>query len=77
MAKPKQAVYEAAFLSVKQLSQALGCSKAHISVQIRRGKIPAVRIGAYPYVPNEWLQQKRDEAYASIGQAPESQGTAV
>ncbi|GHU97212.1 hypothetical protein FACS189483_02480 [Spirochaetia bacterium] len=42
-------VYAAAFLSVKQLAQALNCSKSNISVQIKAGKIPAVRIGAYPH----------------------------
>jgi excisionase family DNA binding protein len=72
--KPKQAVYEAAFLSVKQLSQALGCSKSNISVLIKKGTIPAVRLGSYPYVPVEWLQEQRQAAYASIGHAPEKQG---
>ncbi|GHU58251.1 hypothetical protein FACS189444_1630 [Spirochaetia bacterium] len=70
-------VYAAAFLSVKQLAQALNCSKSNISVQIKAGKIPAVRIGSYPYIPADWLEKQRQAAYASIGQeALDPQGVA-
>jgi hypothetical protein len=51
----KQAVYESQFYSVTQTAQVLGCSKANVSVQIRRGIIPAVRIGAYPYVGKAYI----------------------
>jgi excisionase family DNA binding protein len=66
---PKQAAYEPQFYSVKQTAELLGCSKANVSIQIKRGKIPAVRIGAYPYIPREWIDQQRQAAYASLNGA--------
>ncbi|GHV78756.1 hypothetical protein AGMMS49944_05470 [Spirochaetia bacterium] len=53
--QPKQTEYEPQFYSVKQTAQLLGCSKANVSVQIRKGTIPAVRIGAYPYVGKAYI----------------------
>ncbi|GHU98498.1 hypothetical protein FACS189483_06600 [Spirochaetia bacterium] len=53
--KTRQASYEAQFYSVKQTAEILGCSKANISVQIRNGKIPHVRIGAYLYVGKAYI----------------------
>jgi hypothetical protein len=51
----RQASYEAQFYSLKQTSELLGCSKANVSVQIKRGIIPCVRIGAYPYIGKAYV----------------------
>jgi hypothetical protein len=53
--KSRQAAYEPQFYSVRQTAEILGCSKANVSVQIKRGVIPAVRIGAYPYIGKEFI----------------------
>jgi hypothetical protein len=54
------------YTEIFSLINLLGCSKANVSVQIKQGKIPAVRIGAYPYIPREWVDQQREAAYASL-----------
>jgi hypothetical protein len=53
--QPKQTEYEPQFYSVKQTAEIIGCSKANVSVQIRKGIIPAVRIGCYPYVGKAYI----------------------
>jgi hypothetical protein len=51
----RQASYEAQFYSVKQFSEIVGCSKSKTSVDIKRGIIPCVRIGAYPYIGKAYV----------------------
>ncbi|WP_162504889.1 helix-turn-helix domain-containing protein [Treponema endosymbiont of Eucomonympha sp.] len=43
------------FYSLKQVSQLLGCSKANVSRLTKLGKLPCVRIGAYPYYAKAYI----------------------
>jgi excisionase family DNA binding protein len=50
----------ARFLSLRSTAERLGVSRPTVSRLIKAGKIPCVRIGAYPLIPVSWLQEQED-----------------
>ncbi len=45
-------------LSVRELAELLGVHRNTIYVQIKRGSIPVVYVGAKPLVPMKWIDEQ-------------------
>jgi excisionase family DNA binding protein len=58
----KNEAQTARFLSVRGAAERLGVSKPTVSRLIKTGKIPCIRIGAYPLIPIAWLEEREDFA---------------
>jgi excisionase family DNA binding protein len=58
----KNEAQAARFFSVRNTAEILCVSKPTISRLIKAGKIPCIRIGAYPLIPVSWLQEQEDAA---------------
>ncbi|GMO27393.1 MAG: hypothetical protein Ta2B_08080 [Termitinemataceae bacterium] len=50
------------YYGVKDIASILGVSRATVSVAIKRGKIPCIRVSNYPLIPREWVEQIHTEA---------------
>jgi excisionase family DNA binding protein len=56
----------ARFLSVRDTAERLGVSKPTVSRLIKAGKIPCIRVGAYPLIPISWLQEQEEAALSKM-----------
>jgi excisionase family DNA binding protein len=56
----------ARFLSVRSVAETLGVSRPTISRLIKAGKIPCIRVGAYPLIPISWLQEQEEAAFSKM-----------
>ena len=56
----------AQFLSLRSTVERIGISRPTVSRLINAGKIPCVRIGAYPLIPVSWLQEQEDSALSRL-----------
>ena len=45
-------------LSVREVAELLGVHRNTIYIQIKRGSIPAVYVGAKPLVPMKWIDEQ-------------------
>jgi excisionase family DNA binding protein len=45
-------------LSVREVAQLLGVHRNTVYLQIRRGSIPVVYVGAKPLVPRQWIEEQ-------------------
>jgi excisionase family DNA binding protein len=62
----KSEAQAARFLSLRSTAERLGVSKPTVSRLIKAGKIPYIRVGAYPLIPVSWLQEQEDSALLKL-----------